>query len=60
MKNRFKKQQIIFKIEIHNNRAIKIHEKEVISCGAKDLKLKGVNIGFRPNAVILVAQGLKI
>ena len=38
---RFTKGQVIFKVEIHNDRAIKIHEKEVISCGKKVLKLKG-------------------
>lgn len=35
------KGQIIFKVELHNNRIINIHEKEVISCGKKRLKLKG-------------------
>ena len=53
MKNRFKKGQIIFQVEIHNDRAIAIWEKEVISCGKKILKLKGEynNEDFRINTI---------
>lgn len=38
---KFKKEQKIFKVEIHAGTAIRIHEKEVISCGKKVLRLKG-------------------
>ena len=60
MKNRFKKHQIIFKVEVHNNRAIEIHEKEVISCGAKVLKLKGKwnNDDFRINTMVGFFSGI--
>jgi hypothetical protein len=39
--SRFTKGQKIFQVEIHNNKAIKIHEKVVLVCGLKKLKLKG-------------------
>tara|TARA_R110000803_G_C11800135_1_gene299298 strand:+ start:266 stop:532 length:267 start_codon:yes stop_codon:yes gene_type:complete len=45
------KGQVIYQVELHNDKIINIHEKEVISCGKKILKLRGKwdNDNFRIN-----------
>ena len=47
------KGQKIYQVELHNDKIIAIHEKEVISCGKKILKLKGKwdNDNFRINRI---------